>query len=226
MCGRFTLTTPGELVAEAFGLDETPELAPRYNIAPSQPVAILRRVQRTEPRRLAFVRWGFVPSWSLDPWRRGPLINARSETAAEKSSFREAFERRRCLIPADGFYEWKPVPGSRAKQPFAIRLRDGRPFAFAGLWEPPAPAEAEPVETCTILTTQPNGLLRPIHDRMPVILPPEEYEPWLDPGPARPGELLALLRPYPAEAMVCFPVGRAVNDPRNEGPECAAPLGA
>lgn len=226
MCGRFTLTTPGELVAEAFGLDEMPELAPRYNIAPTQPIASVRRVRRSQAPRVAVVRWGLIPSWSPNPWRRGPLINARAEGAALKSSFREAFERRRCLIPADGFYEWKPVPGTRAKQPFVIRMCDGRPFAFAGLWEPPAPAEPEPAETCAIVTTDPNELLRPIHDRMPVILLPEEYERWLDPDPARPADLLALLRPYPAAAMTCWPVGRAVNDPKHDGPECAAALGA
>jgi len=226
MCGRFTLTTPGELVAEAFGLDEAPELAPRYNIAPTQPIASVRRASRSQAPRMAVVRWGLIPSWSLDPWRRGPLINARAESAALKSSFREAFERRRCLIPADGFYEWKRVPGTRAKQPFVIRMRDGRPFAFAGLWEPPAPAQPQPAETCTIVTTDPNELLRPIHDRMPVILPPDAYQRWIDPDPARAAELLALLRPYPAGAMTCWPVGRAVNDAKRDGPECAAPLRA
>lgn len=226
MCGRFTLTTPGELVAEAFGLDETPELAVRYNIAPTQSIAIVRLPASVEPRRLAFLRWGLIPSWSLDPWRRRPLINARSESAAGRSSFRDAFEQRRCLIPADAFYEWKRVPGSRARQPFLIRMRDGRPFAFAGLWEPPSLAEPVAAETCTILTTEPNELIRPIHDRMPAILTPEDHARWLEPAPGSRADVQALLRPYASDAMTCWPVGPAVNDAKHEGPECAAPLRA
>lgn len=223
MCGRFTLTTPGDLVAEAFGLDERPELAPRYNIAPTQPVAVVRRVGPGEPRRLALVRWGIVPSRTREPWKQGPLINARSESAAERPVFRGAFRQRRCLVPADGFYEWKPVPGARARQPFFVRRADGRPFAFAGLWEP-GPGTGDPQDSCTILTTDPNELLRPLHDRMPLILDQEAYDLWLDPSVRDPGRLRPLLRPCPPEALLVHPVGPKVNDPKNDEPECMRPL--
>lgn len=222
MCGRFTLTTPGEILAEAFGLDAAPALAPRYNIAPTQPVLVVRRESPAGPRRAALLRWGLIPAGGPEPGR--PLINARAETAATLPSFRDAFRRRRCLVPADGFYEWMG-PRGRPRQPMLIRLKDARPFALAGLWEPPTTTgEVENVGTCTILTTGPNALLAEIHDRMPVILGPEEGEGWLDPTPASLAALRGLLRPYPAELMTACAVGRAVNDASYDGPECVRPL--
>jgi len=221
MCGRFTLSTPGEILAEAFGLEEPPELAPRYNIAPTQPVVVFRRQRPGEPRRAASLRWGLLPSKVREPGR--PLINARSEGAARLPSFREAFHHRRCLIPADGFYEWKVVPFQSKRQPMHLCRRDGRPFAFAGLWEPPSP-EPGAAGSCTILTTEPNALIRPIHDRMPVILSPADFEAWLDPAHPDPEALEELLRPFPAEELKAYHVGPAVNDARYDGPDCRAPL--
>jgi putative SOS response-associated peptidase YedK len=206
-------------VAEAFGLDEAPELAPRYNIAPTQEIAVVGVQPKTGRRGLARLRWGLVPRESLGG-ERG-LINARAETAWEKPSFREAFARRRCLVPATGFYEWQKLDAKR-RQPWLIRLASGRLFAFAGLWEPPT-AEPGAVPTCTILTTEPNDVARPIHDRMPVILDPGDYARWLDPAVTLPGELRPLLRPYPAAAMTAFPVTTAVSNPAFDDPACLAP---
>ena len=189
MCGRFNLTASGEEIAEAFGLDEAPELAPRYNIAPTQPVAVVR--VEAGRRRLGTLRWGLVPEGAPET-ERG-YINARAETAWQKPSFREAFARRRCLIPATGFYEWQRTTARR--RPWLFALGSGRLFAFAGLWEPPAREGASP--TCTILTTEPNDVTRPVHDRMPVILPPEGYARWVDPRPGDAVALRPLLVPFP-----------------------------
>jgi len=210
MCGRFNQTASGDEVAEALSLDEAPELAPRYNIAPTQPVAVVGMQPKTGRRGLAMLVWGLVPRASLGG-ERG-FINARSETAWEKPSFREAFARRRCLIPATGFYEWQKLDAKR-KQPWVIRLASGRVFAFAGLWEPPVTGGTTP--TCTILTTEPNDLARPIHDRMPVILSPASYELWLDPAVREPAKLQHLLVPYPAFLMAMHPVSARVNGVRN-----------
>jgi putative SOS response-associated peptidase YedK len=218
MCGRFNQTASGDEVAEAFGLDEAPELAPRYNIAPTQPVAVVGVQPKTGRRGLASLRWGLVPRSSLGD-ERG-LINARSETAWEKPSFREAFARRRCLIPATGFYEWQKLDAKR-RQPWLIRLASGRPFAFAGLWEPPPAGGPSP--TCAILTTEPNEVARPIHDRMPVILDPADFALWLDPAVTAPAEVRPLLRPFPAAAMTAFPVTTAVNNPAFDDPACLVP---
>lgn len=220
MCGRFNQTASGEEVAEAFGLDEAPELAPRYNIAPSQPVAVVGLQPKTGRRGLARLAWGLVPRTALGG-EKG-LINARSETAWEKPSFREAFRRRRCLVPATGFYEWQRLD-ARRRQPWLLRLASGRLFALAGLWEPAPARGAGP--TFTILTTEPNELARPIHDRMPVLLDPADYARWLDPGLTLPDDVRPLLRPFPAEAMEAYPVTTAVNDPRFDDPACLAPAG-
>ncbi len=217
MCGRFNQTASGDEVAEAFGLDDAPELAPRYNIAPTQPVAVVGVQPKTGRRGLASLRWGLVPRDALGG-ERG-LINARAETAWEKPSFREAFARRRCLVLATGFYEWQRL--GKKKQPWLMRLTSGRPFAFAGLWEPPAAGLASP--TCTILTTEPNELARPIHDRMPVILDPADYALWLDPAVTAPAEVRPLLRPFPAGVMTAFPVTTAVNRPAFDDPACLVP---
>jgi putative SOS response-associated peptidase YedK len=219
MCGRFTLAAPTEQLATQFQLAAAPELAPRYNIAPTQQVAAVRATEGG--RELALLRWGLVPSWAKDPSVGAKMINARSETAAEKPSFRSAFKQRRCLIPADGFYEWQQHGG--VKQPFHIRMADGAPFALAGLWELWKTPEGDWLQSCTILTTAANALMEPLHDRMPVILPADQYERWLDPGLRDAGALQALMLPFPAERMVAYPVSRAVNKVGNDGPELVAP---
>jgi putative SOS response-associated peptidase YedK len=223
MCGRVALTASGEELAEAFGLDEAPRLEPRYNIAPTQPMLVVRHDQGR--RRARSLRWGLArraigEGEASEPG--GLLINARSETIASKPSFREAFRRRRCLIPASGFYEWKKTGGR--SRPFFIRFRSGGLFALAGLWEPPPETEADSPGSCVILTTEPNSLVLTLHDRMPVILPPEGYETWLQDG-VPPGALRGLLIPCPDDVLLAQPVGMAVNDPRHEGPVCLEPPG-
>ncbi len=218
MCGRFNQTASGEEVAEAFSLDEAPELSPRYNIAPTQPIAVVGIQPKTGRRGLAMLTWGLVPRTSLGG-ERG-FINARAETAWEKASFREAFLKRRCLVPATGFYEWQKLDAKR-KQPWAIRLASGGVFAFAGLWEPPAAGGTTP--TCAILTTEPNEIAREIHDRMPVILDPADYARWLDPAVRVAAEVRPLLRPFPADRMTAIPVTNAVNNPSFDDPACLAP---
>lgn len=213
MCGRFTLFSSEESLARAFGIGGVPELPRRYNIAPTQPVAVVRVAPERRERELALLRWGLVPSWAKDPDIGSRLINARAETAAERPAFREAFRRRRCLIPADGFYEWRGRRGGR-KQPFFVRLRDGSLFGLAGLWERWRGEDGGVVESCTVLTTDANAVVAPIHDRMPVIVPPPSYDLWLDPAVREPGLLKPLLRPYPAEEMVAYPIDERVNNPR------------
>lgn len=225
MCGRFALFTPTEKIAETFGVTPTsaagiPPAVPRYNVAPTQPV-IAVRLDENGRRELTFFQWGLVPSWAKDPQMGSRLINARSETAAEKPSFRAAFKRRRCLIPADGFYEWQKQNGN--KQPVFIHPADEDLFALAGLWEIWQSADGDALQTCTILTTTPNELMASIHNRMPVIVAAEDFDDWLDPGP-QPDQALHLLRPYPAEKMAAYPVSTFVNNPRNDAPECIAPL--
>ena len=220
MCGRFTLATPGQTIAEAFELQTAPELKPRYNISPTQPVAVIRVVGAG--RELAMLHWGLIPSWSKDTAIGSSMINARGETVAEKPSFRTPFRSRRCLILADGFYEWKR-DGER-KQPYHICMADRRPFAFAGLWDRWAPPDGEPVESCTIVTTAPNGLMAPIHDRMPVILPAAAHARWLDPTVREKERLQELLQPFDASSMRAYPVSPRVNNPRNDDRDCIAPL--
>jgi putative SOS response-associated peptidase YedK len=221
MCGRFTLTSPVQAVASQFSLPGLPAFEPRYNIAPTQPVAAVRAAGEAMVRSLVVLQWGLIPFWAKDSEVGARLINARSETVAEKPAFREAFRRRRCLVLADGFYEWQKQDGG--KQPFYIHLRDGCPFAFAGLWERWNGPEG-PIESCTLLTTQPNELMRPLHNRMPVILEPKDYDLWIDPGIRQTDLLLPLLYPYPAEQMAAFPVSRRVNNPDNDDPQCVVPL--
>lgn len=222
MCGRYVLTVPGDLLASAFGLEEAPELAPRYNVAPSQAVPIVRTGENGR-RELAFARWGLVPHWAKEAAIGNRLINARADGLADKPSFRDSFKRRRCLIPADGFYEWQKV-GSR-KQPWLLRMASGAPFAFAGLWSSwTDPATREPLETCAIVTTEPNALAATVHDRMPVILPAPARETWIDARSDR-DHLLALLVPFPADAMEAFPVSTRVNNPANDDPGCVERIG-
>ena len=224
MCGRFTLFTPASRLAEVFLPGELLAATPRYNIAPSQPVLAVRPSAAAGRREFTMPRWGLVPPWARDAAIGNRLINARAETVAEKPAFRRAFRERRCLIPADGFYEWKRE--GAVKRPFYIRMRDGAPFAFGGIWERWEGIRGEAVETCAILTTEPNDLLAPIHDRMPLILPPEEYGRWLDPSVRVPESLAPLLRPFPPGAMEAYPVGRAVNNPLTDGPSCIRPEAA
>lgn len=220
MCGRYTLTAPGDAIVEAFSLPEVPDLRPRYNIAPTQEVAAVRRGK--EGRGFAWLKWGLVPRWAEDPSIGNRMINARSETAAEKPSFRSAFKKQRCLVVADGYYEWKKLPDG-TKQPYYIRLKGGAPFGIAGLWEH-WEGEGGPVDSCTLLTTSPNELAGSIHDRMPVILAPEDYDLWLDPAVADRAKLEALLRAYDGEKMEAWPVSRFVNSPTNDGPRCIEPV--
>ncbi|MFQ6046991.1 MAG: SOS response-associated peptidase, partial [Gemmatimonadales bacterium] len=205
---------------EVFKLLEVPRLEPRYNVAPTQEVPVVRE-EPDGSRRVVIMRWGLIPHWAKDPAIGNRMINARSETLPHKPAFKEPFQHRRCLVPADGFYEWQKTP--HGKVPQFLRVDDGEIFAFAALWERWRGPETGPVETFTILTTQPNDLVRPIHNRMPVILEPDHYDLWLDPAQSDTHELSGVLRPYPAERMSAYPVSRYVNDPRNEGPECIAP---
>jgi putative SOS response-associated peptidase YedK len=216
MCGRYTLRTPAERLKSEFRLRELPPVEARYNISPTQDILAVRQV--TGEREAALLKWGLIPSWAKDDSMSARLINARSETVAEKPAFREAFRRNRCVIPADGAYEWKRGGGGR-KQPFYFRMRDGRPFGFAGLWDRWSGQDGEVIESCTILTTEANEIFLEAHERMPVILPPETYDVWLDEG-VRDVELLkGLLRPYPSSEMTAYPVSARVNSPQNQGAE-------
>jgi putative SOS response-associated peptidase YedK len=227
MCGRFALSLMPTELQLGFDLIELPqELGPRYNIAPTQQVLM---ITAAEPKRALWAKWGLVPRWAKDPKTGGKMINARAETIVEKPAYRDAFAKRRCLIPASGFFEWKT--SGQDKTPMYIRLRSGEPFAFAGLWESwkptfpsaGAPAEVEPFTSCTIITTASNALLAPIHDRMPVILPRAAYPRWLSTDPVDQKELLGLLRPFPADELELFAVSSAVNSVRNDSPECIVP---
>ncbi len=225
MCGRFALLTPGHDLINHFDVDQTSVdvsmIAPRYNIAPTQPVVVVRETAVSEQRELTFVQWGLIPSWAKDPKIGSRLINARSETVAEKPSFRAAFKRRRCLVLADGFYEWQKLDGK--KQPTFIHLKDKQPFALAGLWETWQSPDGGILDTCTILTTTPNELMTPIHNRMPVILEPEDYNTWLFPG-TQPDQAFHLLRPFPKEKMAAYPVSTWVNSPSHDDAQCIAPI--
>ena len=220
MCGRFTLRTPTHRLAEAFGVDALPNLAPRYNIAPTQDVVAIRHADAG--RGLAMLRWGLIPGWAKDPAIGSRMINARAETVAEKPSFRAAFRQRRCLVAADGFFEWQKV-AEGPKQPYYIRLESDEPFAIAGLWERWRDPAGETVESCTLITTEANAELAPIHHRMPVIISPADYDAWLEPHPASAEALHDLLRPYPGAEMTAFPISRHVNNVRNDDPACIEP---
>jgi putative SOS response-associated peptidase YedK len=219
MCGRFALFASGDEVARRFELAETPLFEPRYNIAPTQAVAAVRSTDGL--RNLSQFRWGLIPSWSSDPRIAYKLINARCETVADKPSFRSAFKQRRCLIPASAFYEWQKT-GARSKQPYCIRPRNGGLFALAGLWERWHDPAGEDVETCTILTTEANELMRSLHDRMPVIVDPASDGVWLD--PRFPADVLrSLFVPFASERMEAFSVNPWVSNPKHEGPRCLEP---
>lgn len=218
MCGRFALNDDPKILARRFGAEPPSDLRPRFNVAPSQDILILR--QDEAERHFTLARWGLVPAWAKDIKFGGySTINARAETVATKPAFRAAFRHRRCLIPASGFYEWQVRPDAKTKQPWFIAHKDGEPLAFAGLWERWQDPVGMALDSCTILVTAGNELMRPIHDRMPVILDDARWEAWLDPA-ADPAALQALLQPYPAEAMTAWPVSLRVNHPRHDGPDC------
>lgn len=226
MCGRFTLHVSPEEIAEHFGVEAPERLADRYNIAPTQPVGIVRLDRSGLEREWQLVHWGLIPSWSKDPNVGSRMINARGETVAEKPSFRAAFRRRRCLVPADGFYEWKRTGSS--KQPYFIYLKSDAPFAFAGLWEIWTGPDGSELESCTIITTEPNELMADLHDRMPVILSPDDYAEWLGTGKDSTAKELEqirhLIRPLDAKLMGAHPVSTRVNSPMQEGSSLIAPL--
>ena len=218
MCGRFTLGATAATLAAQFDLANVPTWTPHYNIAPTQEVLVVLQPSPQANREARLHRWGLIPPWAKDPSIGNRMINARAETVATKPAFRRAFKERRCLLLADGLYEWQRQ--ERRKQPFYIRLRDGRPFAFAGLWEHWEGSEGMAIQSCTILTTTSNEVVGRIHDRMPVILSPTDYDRWLDPSIQEPAVLQTLLRPYPADEMTAYPVSTRVNNPANDSPEC------
>ncbi len=222
MCGRYMLATPRERLVARFHLQRAAELVPRYNIAPSESVAAIRENVNQE-RELALLRWGLVPSTTKDTKNAYRMINARAETLSQRPAFRAAFAHRRCLIPADGFYEWQQTNDS--KQPYFIRARDENPLAFAGLWERWQRGQ-QVIESCTIITMSANQSLAPIHHRMPVILPEDTYDLWLDPSVQDPATLQALLLPYDAEKLMAYRVSKRVNHPKNDDAECIRQLQA
>ncbi len=220
MCGRYTLHHTPEEIEDRFDVETIEDLvAPRYNIAPSQVIPVIRGA---ESREMVGCKWGLIPFWAKDPKIGNNLINAKAETLAEKPSFKHALAKRRCLIPADGFYEWRKQ-GKGVKQPIYVRRRDGGLFAFAGLWEEWKAPEGDTLRTCTIITVEPNELVAEIHHRMAAILAPDEEAAWIDPK-GKVADLLQLLRPYPADELEAFPVSRAVNSPSFDAPECIAAI--
>ncbi len=223
MCSRYSLTSPPEAVRSYFRYDNEAVFPPRYNIAPSQPVAIVRTTVKGG-RELALVRWGLIPSWVKDPRDFPTLINARGETAAEKPSFRGAMRHRRCLVPTDGFYEWTGARG--AKRPFLVRPRTGGPMGMAGLYEQWLGADGSEVETMAILTVVANRAMASLHDRMPAIIAPEHFDAWLDCSSGSAKDVKALLAPAPDDLLELIEVSRQLNNPRNEGPEVQEPVAA
>ena len=214
MCGRFGLTRPEALKLERFGISELPPLVPRYNIPPSSDILVVRA--RKGVTEAEMIRWGLVPSWARDPSIGNRMANVRSETALEKSSFRAAMQKRRCLIPADVFFEWQDVPGQKRRKPYAVALKDAELFALGGVWEAWRARESgEWLITCAVLTTEPNEVLEPIHDRMPVILRPEDYTRWLEPA-TKQSDVRQMVGSFPADLMRVWEVGLLVNDPKTD----------
>jgi putative SOS response-associated peptidase YedK len=220
MCGRYRLTAKERYLRDHFGLEGDVSWEPRWNIAPTQKVPIIRQDRKEPKRSFGLVRWGLVPSWAKDEKTGLKVINAMSETASDKPTFRDAMRHRRCLVAADGFYEWKKV-GTKEKQPYCFAMIDDSTFAFAGLWERWRNPAGEFVETCTILTTKPNSLVSDVHDRMPVILKPDDYELWLDPGFADVAAIADCLKPFDPRSMKKYPVSTRVNRADNDDAECA-----
>jgi len=223
MCGRYRLSRRKQLVEEYFDCgpwDE--EWSPRYNIAPAQPIPVIRQNPKKPVREPALMKWGLIPHWAKTPSIATNTINAKSETAATKPAFRDPLKLRRCLIPADGFYEWRKT--GTAKQPYCFEVNEGEVFAFAGIWDRWRDPNGNTVETCSILTTTPNAVTSAIHDRMPVILDPDSYDLWLDPGMQNVAAASELLKPYDARLMRCYPVSSRVNHVANDDEECSRPV--
>ncbi len=218
MCGRFALKAPTSKLAIHFKLDESIETAPRYNIAPGTDIATIRHSPEGK-RVMHQLRWGLVPHWAKNPNIGNKLSNARGETVAVKPSFRDAFKRRRCLVPADGFYEWKAE--GRIKQPYFFSMKDDEPFAIGGIWESWRTPEGDILRTCCLITTGPNETMQPVHDRMPVIVSPGDYEQWLT---GEPDDALALVKPYASEEMQSWAVSRRVSQSGEEGPDLLNPV--
>jgi len=218
MCGRFLLAVDPAEIQDAFPDFEFPSaIEPRFNIAPSQPVLV---VPNDNSSKADYFLWGLIPSWAKDPSIGVRLINARSETLSEKPTFRGPYKYHRCLVVASGFYEWQQKPNAKSKTPFHFRLKNGKPFAFAGLWDEWHSPDGSQVKSCTIITTSPNEIAIAVHDRMPVILSSSNYSRWLDPNPKSPNDLKSLLIPYPSEEMMMSEVTSYVNNPKNGGPNC------
>jgi putative SOS response-associated peptidase YedK len=223
MCGRFRLSRRKQLVEEYFAtVSGDEDWVPRYNIAPTQPVAVIRQNPQEPVRKISLMRWGLIPSWAEDSSAAAQMINARSETASTKPAFRDALKSRRCLIPADGFYEW--VRTGKTKQPYCFEVNGGELFAFAGLWDRWKDTSGRTVETCSILTTTANVVTSAVHDRMPVILDPDGYDLWLDPGMRDVPVASELLKPFDARLMRCYPVSTRINSVANDDAECSAPV--
>jgi putative SOS response-associated peptidase YedK len=223
MCGRYRLSRRKQIIGECF--ETAPwdnDWSPRYNIAPTQQVPVIRQHPREPIRQLSLMKWGLIPHWSKSASDAASMINARSETAVTKPAFREPMRLRRCLIPADAFYEWKRTATS--KQPYCFEVNEGELFAFAGLWDGWKNAEGQWVKSCSILTTSPNAVTSAVHDRMPVILDPESYDVWLDPGMTHVQVVSELLKPYDATAMRCYPVSSRVNHVANDDADCSRPV--
>lgn len=228
MCGRYTLTVFQEQLADAFELYELEHLEPRYNIAPTQLAPVVRVPGESGRRELAMYKWGLIPHWARGPMIGSRMINARAETASEKPAFRTAMKRQRCLVPCTGFYEWKVLDSAAkkpAKQPYYIHRRDEGVFAFAGLWDRWRSPEGEEIGSFTILTTEPNELMRELHDRMPVIIPRQAYGVWLDNQLLDTERLAFLLRPFPDGELVAHPVSNRMNNPKYDDPSCIQAVG-
>ena len=222
MCGRYRLSRRKQIIEEHFdSISGEEEWTPRYNVAPTQPVPIIRQHPKKPVRQLSLARWGLIPSWAKDPSGAAMMINARSETAATKPAFRDALKSRRCLVPADGFYEWQRT--GNTKQPFCFEVNEGSLFVFAGLWDRWKDANGTWVKSCSILTTTPNAVAAAIHDRMPVVLEPDSYDLWLDPGMKDATTASGLLKPYNAQRMRCYPVSDRINRVANDDEKCSTP---
>lgn len=220
MCGRYRLSRRKQLIEEYFDTSPWDDgWEPRHNIAPTQPVPVIRQHPKEPLRQLSLMGWGLIPHWAKEPSFASGTINAKSETAAEKPAFRDPFKFRRCLIPADGFYEWKR--NGTSKQPFCFEVNNGELFAFAGLWDGWKNANGNWIKTCSILTTVPNAVTSAVHDRMPVILHPDSYDLWLDPGMQNVATITELLRPYNAQRMRLYPVSTRINHVANDDEECS-----
>jgi putative SOS response-associated peptidase YedK len=220
MCGRYRLSRRKQLIEEYFGSAPwDDDWNPRYNIAPTQPVPAIRQHPKEPVRQISLMKWGLIPNWARDASIASSTINAKSETAATKPAFRDPLKYRRCLIPADGFYEWKKTGGS--KQPFCFEVKDGELFAFAGLWDGWKNTEGQWIKTCSILTTMPNAVTATVHDRMPVILHPDTFDLWLDPGMTDVQVVSELLKPFDARLMCCYPVSTRINHVANDDEECS-----